>query len=160
MPFHGNFKDTGRYEDECCRKNNKEIPHMNKWCIPRTQTATFEINSLSKPHSPSGIPAVQKDFQGKLSTASANFIILEMMLASQCFANERKQRKQKKKKVSDALFTWCIIVNFALFPAFWVGQSVSWEVSWVLQNVKPCVAIYNCPGLWKQMIYHRAQRLM
>lgn len=115
------------------------------------------LRSIHYPSHTLPVEFLQKDFQGKLSAASANFIILEMMLASQCFANERKQEKEK---VSDALLTWCIIVNFVLFPVFWVGQSVSWEVLWVLQNVKSCVAIYNCPGLWKQMIYHRAQRLM
>lgn len=39
---------------------------------------------------------MQKDFQGKVCAASANVIILEMTLVSECCANERKQETKSQ----------------------------------------------------------------
>lgn len=65
-------------------------------------------------HYPSHILPVefQKDFHGKLCAASANFIILEMTVASECFANERKQGTKSQTFCLPG--TLCLVLPFFL----------------------------------------------
>lgn len=53
-----------------------------------------------------------KAFKGKVCAASANFIILELTLVSECFANERKQKT--KSQTFCAPGTLWLVLPFSL----------------------------------------------
>lgn len=85
---------------------------------------------------------MQKDFQGKLCAASANFIILEITLVSECFANERKH--ETKSQVFCLPGTLRLVLPF--FLHFQLGSQFLGKLGGFFKT-RYHVAIYNFSGL-------------